>query len=446
MDVLIMAAQLICGLSILVTVHELGHFWAARAFGIKVEKFYLFFDAWNVKLFSFKKGDTEYGIGWLPLGGYVKIAGMIDESMDKEAMALPPQPWEFRSKPAWQRLIVMLGGVTMNVILGIIIFTCLLFFAKKDYYSIQTVNKHQGIVANKYGKELGFETGDKILSIDGKSFERFEDLISTRVLFGATVEIERNGVLKNIVVPGNFYKTLGKSDKWDFIAPDTTKCVIAEVLPAKNAAKAGLKKDDEIVAINDMPIYTSQQVVETMPNYKSQNVKFTIKRDNQILQKIIATDTAGKIGIAPYTDIIADGGIEKTKYSFFTAFTYGMSDAFQAITSNIKGLGKLIKGEEKAKDSLQGPVGIAVIYGAHWDWLKFWTITGLLSMVLALMNILPIPALDGGHVVFLLFEAITNRKLSDKFMERAQMVGMVILLSLMAYSLFNDILRQFTKS
>lgn len=446
MDALIMAAQLILGLSILVTVHELGHFWAARAFNIKVEKFYLFFDAWGVKLFSFTKGETEYGIGWLPLGGYVKIAGMIDESMDKEAMALPPQPWEFRSKPAWQRLIVMLGGVTMNVLLGIIIFTCLLYFARKDYNSVQAVNNHQGIVAGKYGKEVGFETGDKLLTINGDPFERFEDVISTRVLFGAKVGIERNGVLKDIVVPGNFYKTLSKADRWDFISPDTTQCIISEVVPGKNAAKAGIEKNDELIALNDTPIYSSQQVMDIIPKMKNQQMVFKLRRDGKVLEKTVQVDTSGKVGIAPVTEIKYDDDYKKTAYTLSTAFVYGISDATQAIVANIKGLGKLIRGEEKAKDSLQGPVGIAVIYGAHWDWLKFWSITGLLSMVLALMNILPIPALDGGHVIFLLYEAISRRKLSDKFMERAQVVGMVILLSLMAYSLFNDILRQFTKS
>lgn len=440
----IMAAQLICALSILVTLHELGHFWAARAFGIKVEKFFLFFDAWNFKLFSIKRGDTEYGIGWLPLGGYVKIAGMIDESMDTEAMKQPAQSWEFRSKPAWQRLIVMIGGVTMNVILGVVIFTSILFFLKKDFASVDEVNK-RGIVAYPAGKSIGFENGDKIISINNKPVERFDDLYSPSVIMGATVEIERNGNLKTIVVPSTFYRDIDKSLRAQYIAPDSIKCFIKEVTKDSNAYKAGLMDGDKFIAIKYSRINNAMDLISVLHAFKGTTVPITVERKGNTLVLDVAVTKEGKIGIRPQEKCDYKADFVKRPYSFASAFTYGVKDAFEAITSNIKGLGKIFKGEEKVKDSLQGPIGIATIFGGDFDWTRFWTLTGLLSMVLAFMNILPIPALDGGHVVFLLWEAITHRKLSDKFLERAQIAGMVILLSLMAFAFGNDILKVISK-
>ncbi|MBK8845949.1 MAG: RIP metalloprotease RseP [Bacteroidetes bacterium] len=441
----IMAAQLIGALSILVTLHELGHFWAARAFGIKVEKFYLFFDAWNFKLFSKKFGDTEYGIGWLPLGGYVKIAGMIDESMDTEALKQPAQSWEFRSKPAWQRLIVMIGGVTMNVILGVVIFTCLLFFLKKEFATVDEVNK-QGIVAYPAGQKIGFENGDKIISVNGKSIERFDDLYSATVIMGAEVEIERNGSSKTIEVPSTFYRDIDKSLRAQYIAPDSIKCFIKKVTEESNAFKAGLMAGDKFVAIKYSRINNAWDLVSVLHAFKGTTVPITIERKGSPQVINVEITPEGKIGIMPQEKCDYKQDFVKQPYTLASAFSYGVKDAFEAITSNIKGLGKIFKGEEKVKDSLQGPIGIATIFGGDFDWLRFWTLTGLLSMVLAFMNILPIPALDGGHVVFLLWEAITHRKLSDKFMERAQIVGMVILLSLMAFAFGNDILKVISKN
>lgn len=428
-----MAAQLILGLSILVTLHELGHFLAARAFGIKVEKFYLFFDAWGVKLFSFKKGDTEYGIGWLPLGGYVKIAGMIDESMDKEQMAKAPEAWEFRSKPAWQRLIVMVAGVTMNVILGIAIFSFSLKFFSEKYLSINEVNSKGGIYAYELGREAGLQTGDKIISIDGKTFERFDDLLSTRILFGATLTVERDGKKIDVQIPKNFYKKITKKGRGHFIGSEYPNFSIDSVLAGGYAAKAGIKKGDVIVKIEDDTIKHWGELREKILLLKGKKTKVSVLRNTELVNIETEVDTNGTIGIA------SKNSFKLEDYTMVSAISFGTSDAVEALTSNAKGFAKLFTGEEKAAESIQGPIGIAKIYGGEWDWKRFWAITGLLSMVLAFMNILPIPALDGGHVIFLTIESITRRKFSDNFMEKVQIAGMVILLSIMAFAIGNDI-------
>jgi regulator of sigma E protease len=445
MNGLVMAAQLITALAILVTLHELGHFLAARAFGIKVEKFYLFFDAWGFKFFKFKKGDTEYGIGWLPLGGYVKIAGMVDESMDKEAMKLPPQPWEFRSKPAWQRLIVMVSGVTMNVILGITIYTFILFHYDKSY--LPNENVKDGIYAYELGRLAGFQTGDKITAINGKSFERFNDAISTRVLFGATVSVVRNGKPMDIKIPDDFYKTVTKSGRGHFIAPDNfTSYKIDSVAKNGGAFKAGLTTNDKIIAVNNDTIKTEGQLKDAIQMNTGKEIELLINRNNEMVKLKAEIDTLGALGVYLNPEY-RSGQTNYTQkdYTLFSAFRYGISDGIEALVSNVKGLGKIFSGKEKATDSMQGPIGIATIFGGVWIWRWFWTLTALLSMVLAFMNILPIPALDGGHVLFLLIEWITGKKFSDKFMERVQVVGMVILLSLMVFIFGNDIWKHFIK-
>lgn len=439
MQGLIMAAQLILGLSILVTLHELGHFLAARMFGIKVEKFYLFFDAWGFKFFSFKKGDTEYGIGWLPLGGYVKIAGMIDESLDKEQLKSEPQTWEFRAKPAWQRLIVMVAGVFMNVILGILIFSATLLAYKKDYLPAEQVNKADGIYAYKYGRELGLQNGDRITAIDGKSFERFDDLLSSRVIFGSTLTVVRNNQTLEVQVPDNFYKTLGSSGRYDFIGPWYLQYNVGSVDPGNMADKAGLRKGDAIVSIDGKPIQSYDDLKQSLSTRKGQSVNIGVERDGKVLELQSGVSAKGTIGIGHDVSLRRHPGYERVPYTLGNVIGFGASDAIETVVSNAKGIGKIFSGEEKATDSVQGPIGIAQIYGGVWDWSRFWTITGLLSMILAFMNMLPIPALDGGHVVFLLIESIFRVKLSDEFMEKAQVVGMVILLGLMIFAFGNDI-------
>lgn len=434
-----MAAQLILGLSILVTLHELGHFLAARAFGIKVEKFYLFFDAWGIKLFKFKKGDTEYGIGWLPLGGYVKIAGMIDESMDTEQLASEPQPWEFRAKPAWQRLIVMIAGVTMNVILGILIFSFTLLHYKKDYLPNDQVVKGEGIYAYKLGKDIGLENGDKIIAINGKEFERFDDLLSTRVIFGSTLTVVRNDQTMEVTVPDDFYREVNQAGRLNFIGLGYLNYDVLSVSPGDPAEKAGLKTGDKIVAVEGNPVLDGDALRNALDKSKGKTVALTVKRGNETLVLNPAVKPEGTIGVGYNTSFETNPSYIPKRYTIGSAIKFGASDAVEALVSNAKGLGKIFTGKEKASDSVQGPIGIAQIYGGEWDWARFWAITGLLSMVLAFMNMLPIPALDGGHVIFLAIESVSRRKLSDKFMERAQVVGMVLLLALMAFAIGNDV-------
>ncbi|MCE2846878.1 MAG: RIP metalloprotease RseP [Sphingobacteriales bacterium] len=439
MQALIMAAQLILGLSILVTLHELGHFLAARAFGIKVEKFYLFFDAWGVKLFSFKRGETEYGIGWLPLGGYVKIAGMIDESLDTAQMATEPQSWEFRAKPAWQRLIVMIAGVTMNAILGVAIYTFTLLQFKEEYLPIDNVNQGKGIYAYSLGRDIGLQNGDRITAVNGKEVERFEDLLSTRVLFGARLSVLRNEQTLEVEVPDNFYRKAATAGRWSFIGYGPLHYTVGKVTEGKPAAQAGLRAGDIITGIEGRDLLSSDDLPTTVSSLKGKDVSLSLERDGNPLEMKVRVSEEGSIGIAYDAQPVNREQYTMQPYTFASALAFGSSDAMEALVSNVKGLRKIFTGEEKASDSVQGPIGIATIYGGVWDWGRFWAITGLLSMVLAFMNMLPIPALDGGHVIFLLIESVIGVKFSDKVMERAQVVGMVILLSLMVFAVGNDI-------
>ncbi|ATP57195.1 RIP metalloprotease RseP [Pedobacter ginsengisoli] len=437
MSGLIMAAQLLLGLSILVILHELGHFLAARAFGIKVEKFYLFFDAWNVKLFSFKKGDCEYGIGWLPLGGYVKIAGMIDESMDTEQMNQPAQPWEFRSKPAWQRLIVMLGGVIVNIVVGILIFWMLTFKYGETFIPNSSVQN--GINPGSIGKEIGLQKGDKVIAVNGNKVIRFDELISSKVLLGNTnLTVIRGDRTLDIKVPENILNKVSDLGIEAFIsrAPLLTSTVDSVY---GNALKAGLKQGDKIVAVNNAPVRFSADVRDELQKYKKKAVKFQINRGTEKLTYNIPVDSAGTIGIAFNIDEIKQQTIN---YGFFEALPIGANQAWKTFSDNAKGIWKVVTGKIQANKAFSGPVEIArKVYGGEWIWARFWASTGFISIALAFMNLLPIPALDGGHVVFLIVEMIKGKPLGDKFMERAQIVGFVLLLSLMVFVLGNDIFK-----
>lgn len=443
MSGLIMASQLILGLSILVILHELGHFLAARAFGIKVEKFYLFFDAWGVKLFSFKKGDCEYGIGWLPLGGYVKIAGMIDESMDTEQMAQPAQDWEFRSKPAWQRLIVMLGGVFVNIVVGIFIFWMLTFKYGETYIANSSVQN--GINPGSIGKEIGLKKGDKIIAINGNKVIRFEELISSKVLLGNTnLTIVRGNETIDIKVPDNILNKVSDLGLEAFISrmPLLTS-TIDSIIAGKSADKAGLKKGDRITEVNGVPVKYDADLREVLPKFKGKTVPFEISRGAENLHYSVAIDTAGTLGIGFNISEIKE---ETIKYGLMAALPIGANQAWKTFSDNAKGIWKVLTGKIQANKAFSGPVEIArKVYGGDWIWAKFWASTGFISIALAFMNLLPIPALDGGHVVFLLIEMVKGKPLGDKFMERAQIVGFVMLLSLMVFVLGNDIFKAFFK-
>jgi regulator of sigma E protease len=434
-----MVGQLILGLSILIILHELGHFLAARAFGIKVEKFYLFFDAWNVSLFKFTYKGVEYGIGWLPLGGYVKIAGMIDESMDTEQMAGPPQPWEFRSKPAWQRLIVMLGGVTVNIILGILIFW-VLTMRFGDSYIPNSAAKY-GIVPGEVGKKIGLQIGDKVIAINGKSFERFDDLTSPQVLLDNTVfTIQRGMQTLRIKIPRTILNDLSDHDIEGFISRlPRAKFIVDSLEPGSNAVKAGLKKGDSIVMANNHPVVFYDELQTQLLANKGKKVVLGVKRDHQLVTLNAQVTPEGKLGFYRAKTDFPD--IQTVKYGFFEAFPIGAERAWGTFRDNAKGIGKIFKGDVAPGKAVSGPVAIANLFGGTVDWVHFWTLVGFLSMVLALMNLLPIPALDGGHAVFLIIEMIKGKPLSDKFLERAQIVGFVILVTLMVFVFGNDIVK-----
>jgi regulator of sigma E protease len=436
MNIVIMVGQLLLALSILVILHELGHFLAARAFGIKVEKFYLFFDAWNFSLFKFTYKGVEYGIGWLPLGGYVKISGMIDESMDTDQMAGPPQPWEFRSKPAWQRLIVMLGGIIVNIIVGIFVFWMLTVRYGETYTPANSIK--YGIVPGKVGQTMGLKPGDKIHGINGKPVERFEDIISSKVLLNSTVlNVQRDGKEIELTIPKTILNDISDYGIGEFITP-RMKFSIDEIAPKSNAQKAGLQKGDSILAVNNTKTTFFDELQGALLQNKNKQVQLSIKRNNSLMDVKAMISNTGQLGFKRTIDTLAEKNI---KYGFFEALPVGATKAIATFKDNAKGLGKLFTGDVNPRKAVSSPIGIAVMFGGEWEWVRFWSLTGLLSMVLALMNLLPIPALDGGHALFLLIEMIKGKPLSDKFLERAQLVGFVMLISLMVFAFGNDILK-----
>ena len=438
MDGLVMTGQLLLGLSILIILHEAGHFFAARAFGIRVEKFYLFFDAWGFKLFRFNYKGCEYGIGWLPLGGYVKISGMIDESMDSEQLAGPPQPWEFRSKPAWQRLIVMLGGVTVNIVLGIFIFWMLTL--KNGETFIPNDKLPDGISPGLIGKEIGLQIGDRITSVNGMPVVRFDELTSSKVLLGNTeLSVARGSEIKTIQVPGDILEMVSDLGIGQFVEPRVKMSGIVQIAPGANAAKAGLQKGDSILAVNNKAITFYDQFKAEVQANKNKTVTISLIRNNQPMDLPTQVSEDGTVGvyISPYFNI----PIETVNYGLIGSLPVGASKAWGSFMDNAKGLGKVASGQVKANKAFTGPIGIATMFGATVDWVKFWSLVGLLSMALALMNLLPIPALDGGHAIFILIEMVKGKPLGDKFMERAQMVGFVILVTLMVFVFGNDIIQ-----
>jgi len=438
MDGLVMTGQLLLGLSILIILHEAGHFLAARAFGIRVEKFYLFFDAWGFKLVSFNYKGCEYGIGWLPLGGYVKISGMIDESMDTDQLAGPPQPWEFRSKPAWQRLIVMLGGVTVNIVLGIFIFWMLTLSNGETFVPNDKIP--YGIAPGIIGKEIGLQNGDRITHVNGKPVKRFEELTSSKVLLGNTdLTVQRNGEAKNVHVPGDVLEKVSDLGIGQFVELRVKISGISMLEAGGNAEKAGIKKGDSILAVNNTPVTFYDEFKQVVTANKNKEVGLTILRNNKTVQIPAKVSPEGTVGvyISPYHEI----PLETIEYGFVEALPVGASRAWGSFMDNAKGLGKVASGQVKANKAFTGPIGIATMFGSTVNWIKFWSLVGLLSMALALMNLLPIPALDGGHAIFLLIEMVKGKPLGDKFMERAQMVGFVILITLMVFVFGNDIIK-----
>jgi len=435
MEGLIMTAQLLLGLSILVGLHELGHLLAAKAFGMRVEKYSIGFPP---KIWGKKFGETEYSIGAIPLGGFVKISGMIDESLDTKTLSEEPEPWEFRAKPAWQRLIVMLGGIIVNVITGIVIFIALVYSNGEDFLSKEELNKH-GIVAYDLGQQLGLQTGDRILNINGKDYETFSDLRSPNVLLGTDgfYTVDRGGKTITIPIPNDFIDKF--SDKKAAFFRPRESFSVGQVREGSNADKGGLKEGDRIVAVAGVPVKYFDEFKTALDSVPGGQINATVLRDGQELALTFDIAEDATIGFYPSMEL----NYSHRDFTFGEAVVNGTSQAFNVVFYNVKAFGKMFSGDVSPSKSLSGPIGIAQFFGGTWDWNNFWRITGLISMVLAFMNLLPIPALDGGHVVFLTWEIVTGRKPSDKFLENAQKVGMVLLLGLMSYAIFNDVYKLF---
>lgn len=432
-----MAAQIILSLSILVGLHEGGHLIAAKVFGMRVEKYSIGFPP---KIFGFKWGETEYSLGAIPLGGFVKISGMIDESMDKEAMKLPPQPYEFRSKPAWQRLIVMMGGIIVNVITGIIIFIFMVYSYGDRFFTMEEVNKY-GIVAHEIGQEIGLKTGDRIVGVNDEPVYKFDDLVGSSTLLGTDVyyNVVRDGEELIVAIPDDLIEKLSDRNNADKFIDMLMPFKVGMVSNGTEAERMGLQDGDLIIAVNgvEVPYYNDFEAEKL--KYVNEPIELHIVRDGktEILTGKVPED--GVIGF------MAEYQLESSfeQYTFGQAVVKGTDKAFNAVWVNMKGLGKMISGKINPTKSMMGPIGIARVFGGTWNWERFWNLTGLLSMILAFMNFLPIPALDGGHVMFLTYEMISGRAPGDKFLENAQKAGMIFLLALMAFVIGNDILNLF---
>lgn len=437
------AGYLLFSLSILVIIHEFGHFITAKWFKCRVEKFYLFFDPW-FSIFKKKVGHTEYGIGWLPLGGYVKIAGMVDESMDKEQLKEPPKPWEFRSKPAWQRLIIMLAGVTMNVLLAFFIYAMILYTWGERKLPID--NMTGGIwVTDSLMSQIGLRNGDKIVSVNGEPVEYYDDL-NGRILLGKTIDVVRDGQQKEIHIPTDFIAQLveKKGSRTPLVSPRQPTIIAGLSEDESTAARqAGLQPYDKIIAIDSMPVAYLDQLAPALQAHANGEVTLSVERGGHVIQKDVHVDSSGKLGILLINSAQADSlGIltqEVKHYSFLSSFPAGVRKTGQQLNFYVQQFKLILNPETGAYKGLGGFKTMASIFpDTGWSWQAFWQITAFFSTILAFMNLLPIPALDGGHVVFTLVEMITGRKPSDKFLEYAQIVGMVILFSLLIFANFND--------
>lgn len=431
-----MVGQLLLGLSILVGVHEWGHMVAAKSFGMRVEKFSIGFPP---KIWGKQIGETEYSIGAIPLGGFVKITGMIDESLDTKSLSGEPEPYEFRAKPAWQRLIVMLGGIIVNVVVGVIIFISIAYVNGETYLPKDELNKH-GIVAHDLGEQLGFQTGDKIVNVNGRDFERFADILSPTVLMGSDgyFTVDRDGEEIRIEIPNDFIERLSEKDVGPVILP-RTRFTVGEIASESNAEKGGLLTGDRFVSINSNELKYFDQLGSALDTLKLTTIDAVVLRDGKEVDLLIDVSAEGTVGFYQSPDL----NYITREYGFGEAVGSGTTRAFSVVWLNIQGINKIVKGEVSARKSIGGPIKIATMFGGVWEWGRFWYLVGLLSMVLAFMNLLPIPALDGGHVVFLTWEIVSGRKPSDKFLEGAQKVGMVVLLSLMAFVIINDTISLF---
>jgi regulator of sigma E protease len=436
-------------LSLLIILHELGHFIPAKIFKTRVEKFYLFFDV-KYSLFKKKIGETVYGIGWLPLGGYVKISGMIDESMDKEQMQQPPKPWEFRSKPSWQRLIIMLGGVTVNFILAVIIYIGMAYAYGEQFIPMDSLKGGVWVTEENIGNKLGIQTGDKILAVDGNTIENF-DALFLEIVNGNTMTIERDGRIIEKEIPVDFIATLLEDeDKVRFLSPRMPFVVGA--IPDISANKdSGLQVKDMIVAIGDDRVEYFDEAKAVLEKYKGQETVLTVDREGmrEMIPVVISDSATIGVNLGGLTfDELEKGGylkLETKKYSLVESVPAGIDKGVTTLTGYVKQLKKIFNPETGAYKGVGGFAAIGSMFPDSWNWPAFWNTTALISIILAFMNILPIPALDGGHVMFLLYEMVSGRKPSDKFMEYAQMTGFFLLIALLLFANGNDIYKAIVK-
>lgn len=435
MDTLIQIAQILFILSVLVILHEFGHYLPAKLFKVRVEKFYLFMDPY-FSLFKKKIQDTEWGIGWLPIGGYVKLSGMMDESMDSEQMAQPAQPWEFRSKPAWQRLIIMLGGITVNIILAWLIYTVMFSYYGQKYTSTDIVQKN-GLMFGESGQNAGFKNGDKILSVDGQIQPKFNRMMID-VLLGDNVEIERNGVKQIITITDEQKSKILATEGRDFAEPRLTEVFVDSVVPKTEADKAGLLKGDKIVKINASSIAFYDELTTQLKAKKSDSVQLTVLRNNEEVVLSSKIDKEGKLGFRP-TFKDKENFIIIKDLTVLQAIPAAVKESYTQFVYNIKQFKLILRPKTEAYKQVKSPIGITQRLPKEWNWEFVWGFMAMFSIGLAFMNLLPIPGLDGGHAIFTIAEMITGKTLSVKSAERVQTAGMIILLSLMALTFGKDI-------
>ena len=440
MEILIKVVQFFMSLSLLVAIHEFGHYIAARIFKIRVEKFYIFFDPW-FSLFKWKRGETEYGVGWLPLGGYVKIAGMIDESMDLEQMQAPVQEWEFRAKPAWQRFIVMIAGVTMNVLLAIVIYSGIRYVSGESYMANDDVK--WGYVFNDTAKAMGFQDGDKVVSIDGEKIDDVNEIRAQLLLTkdARTVVVNRAGKQVEFTIPFESLLEMRRNrqyeDLYSFRVP-----FIVDSLALESAQVAGLQVGDEVIACNGEEVDVPTMTDLLQNRYKGDTVTLSVLRSGAVSELRVPINSEGMIGVVLKNDMFQP----RTKtFTLLQSIPAGAKMAGETIADYWQQLKLIFQPKTKMYEELGGFIAIGNIFPSEWNWLRFWTMTAFLSVMLAVLNILPIPGLDGGHALFTLWEMLTGRKASDKFLEIMQYIGFALLLALVIYSNGNDIYRLFTK-